>query len=506
MIFLLFDLLSSDIYFTGFNKLPRALILAVFSIFYFSNLLSKALILKKVGQNPLAVLIPLYGEYKYFSIFWKGYYGIAQFVLSYLLYKLLPADVRLINAGTAGIICAVLFIAVESVNIIAAVKLARSFGKDLSFAFCIVFVETVFAFILALSDCEYLGPTLRDFNSSKLIDRKKDKQAKQNHPNRQYMITLYRRASITALIACNVTIIFSIAALESNVILFAREGTIHELLRFFTINSNILTTLATVGIITYTITGIRGKRLSYPRWLNLFYYASVVCTTLTMVFAVTIISLYDFEMAFGAHNFFLHIVCPIAILVSFFQVESDYRFTREDSLIALAPFTIYSVVYATQVFLIGEENGGWPDIYRVVTYFPVSVSYPLMMMVALGASMAIGRIYNYLGEKRRAKIKEHWPDDVSPVEIKIEIYGLGRYMGMHEEATEIKIPLDIFNMMTEKYDVRLEELTRAFAKGVGDGSKERNVYLIERKNRFYSIYGTPYKLSAFYKEDNPYNV
>ena len=73
------------------------------------------------------------------------------------------------------------------------------------------------------------------------------------------------------------------------------------------------------------------------------------------------------------------------------------------------------------------------------------------------------------------KLGARWPDDISPVEMKIEAFGLGRYMGAHLDRSEIVIPMDIIKLMSEKSGVPEEELAQAYIKGVTDSDSGRSV-------------------------------
>ena len=79
--------------------------------------------------------------------------------------------------------------------------------------------------------------------------------------------------------------------------------------------------LATTMIIPFAIEGIQKKRLTYPKWAQRIHYAGVINTTLTMVFVLFVISWYDPLLAFGEENFFLHIVCPLLVLISFSNIS-----------------------------------------------------------------------------------------------------------------------------------------------------------------------------------------
>lgn len=66
---------------------------------------------------------------------------------------------------------------------------------------------------------------------------------------------------------------------------------------------------------------------------------------------------------------------------------------------------------------------------------------------------------------------EKWDDNLEPVAIKIEVYGLGRYMGIHSKNNDVSMNLDILEALSKKYNIKLTELTRAYAQGVIDSYK-----------------------------------
>ena len=190
---------------------------------------------------------------------------------------------------------------------------------------------------------------------------------------RQYLIDLQKWRSAAALAACCVTLVFSVVAINWATVTYVSKGwDPPSMFRYFTRLSNILTALASAFIIPYAVNGVKCKRFIYPKWLSLLHYAGTICTTLTMLFSLAAILPFDAEAALGGSNFYLHTVCPIAVLVSFLLVESGYIYTLKDNFYCLAPFLLYAVVYVVMVVFVGEANGGWADIYKLVTYVPIS--------------------------------------------------------------------------------------------------------------------------------------
>lgn len=291
----------------------------------------------------------------------------------------------------------------------------------------------------------------------------------------KYMISLHDWRSRTALIACTVTLFDSLAMIGKGMVEYAADGAdVRDLFHYFTVNSNFLTAIASATIIAYTVDGIRKKRFTYPKWTALLHYCGTVCTTLTMIFAVGLISWYDPRMAFGGTNLFLHLICPLLVLIAFFLVESDNHYTVRDTMIALIPFAIYCLIYLYEVVVVGPEQGGWSDFYHFMDFVPLYVSLPAMCLLAFGIATGIRLLSNRMNTVRRQKLTALWAEDASPVEVKIEVFGLGRFTGRNGDKNNISLPLDILEMLSERYGIKLDELIRAYTKGVTDGLQDRS--------------------------------
>ena len=296
-----------------------------------------------------------------------------------------------------------------------------------------------------------------------------------NNKERQYIISLHKNRSLVALIASAVSLFFAIYAITSGLILYARNGARPiDLFQYFTIDANAITAFASSMIIPYAIDGFCKKRFYCPKWALLFYYSGAVCTTLIMFFAIFVISRVDMVNAFGGYNFYLHLICPIMILISFFLIESYYRLSIKDAVLTVIPIFIYAIVYIYEVVIVGESAGGWEDIYYFTKNAPFMVSFIAMMLIALLVAFILRALYNKLNDIRKQKLVEGlWDEGVSPVEIKIEFFGLGRLFGKKEYKSYATLPLDIMYLISNKYNIKIEELISAFVKGMLDSIKER---------------------------------
>ena len=290
----------------------------------------------------------------------------------------------------------------------------------------------------------------------------------------KYMIALNVRRSRIALLACDVTLFATLFAIYGGLSEYAKDGEeLKGLFQFFTSNANIITALAAGFILPFAVEGMRKKHFTYPKWLALFHYSGTICTTITMVVAVFLISWFDPHMAFGGNNLFLHIICPVTVLVSFFLVESDYEYSPRDSLLCLVPFFAYCMIYFFNVVILGPENGGWPDFYHFTDLVPVWVSLPGILLLGSGITAVIRRVSNWKIRLRKKRLTAKWSDDTDPVAVRIEIYGLGRYTGKHVDKNNISLPMDIIELVADRYGMKTDDLLRVFVKGVAEGLKER---------------------------------
>lgn len=294
--------------------------------------------------------------------------------------------------------------------------------------------------------------------------RRKEKDNKRKH-----LINLFKWRSVVAVIACLITVTVSLTAIGYSFISITLEE-VREMFRWFTVDSNLLTALAAMLILPFAIEGISKKRLTYPKWVQRIHYSGAICLSMTMVFAVGFISWYDKEIAFGGANLFLHILCPICVITSFMMVESNYTLTRKDNLLALIPLVIYGVIYYYNVMI----TGAWYDHYNLNAYIPIQISVVLAFILAYLLGWIIRIVYNRLLDHREKKLKLIWQEDLDPVTVKIEIYSLGTHAGLHQEKDDVTIPFDLLEDVSERFDIKLEDLSRAYTKGVIDGMKERN--------------------------------
>jgi len=229
-------------------------------------------------------------------------------------------------------------------------------------------------------------------------------------------------------------------------------------LHYFTILSNLLSACGAAFMVPFAIEGIRKKRFILPRWLILFQYSGATCIAITMVTSVGLILHIQGTDAMSGANFWLHIITPSCTVILFQSVETGIKFSLREMITVLVPYWLYMAAYFVMVVLVGKENGGWSDFYMTMAFWPAWVSFVLMLGMGFAVSAVMRLIHDqcaYLSQKRLTKA---WSNDLEPVMLLTEAFGLGRYIGSKCPHEELTIPLDIFKALSEKYDVSFESL------------------------------------------------
>ena len=289
---------------------------------------------------------------------------------------------------------------------------------------------------------------------------------KQVKSQKEYIVGLNTKRSIRALhCALAVSVCTYIAVTQSVINNITKESAFH----YFTTLSNLLSATGAMFMLPYAVEGIRKKRFAMPRWVSLFQYAGAVSVSITMFCACTIISLtLGPEFAFRGPQLLLHLVVPILAIILFLAVETGQYLTKKDMIIAQLPFWCYAVLYFFMVVVVGKERGGWEDIYHATSRLPEWIV--ILMLVTIGFLVAtfLRSIHNRTVTRGLKQLAARWNDDITPVEMKVEAYGLGRHMGRRLDSSEIVIPMDVLKLMSEKSGTSAEDIAKAYVKGVVD--------------------------------------
>ena len=285
---------------------------------------------------------------------------------------------------------------------------------------------------------------------------------------REYLTVLLRRRSVIALCCVSLTMLLAFYGIVAGVnrMNVVSHGNGFRSFIYYTMISNVFAALSAAFVFPFAVEGIRKKRFIIPKWAALIHFSATVSIAVTMVFVFAFISWASPEDAFGGANFVTHVICPVLIIVSFFQMESGHLFARKDLFFGIVPCSVYMVVYFIEVALVGEANGGWPDVYRVLEYSSPALAMPAFVLLAFGVSAAVAYLSNRLTKAREKRTFLHWSRDLDPIEVKIEAFGFGRMAAEHCEENSIQIPYDILEALAKRYSLDPEELIRPFVKGL----------------------------------------
>lgn len=481
------------------NQRLHILSFFIIFLFIFLRLYSRYFIFKKTDRDPYMAFIPLVSSYQLYDVSWYGFIGIIVLVLE-IITSIHQPEGNLLTIGFIGYLYVAFYVLKSTLQVIFNFKLCKSLNVDITYAIGLIFAEDIFMFYLGLNKkTEYLGKTLRKYNLQHEVLRKKTSTTTNGNIGRKYAVSLYKWRSATALIASVIVCGCTLYAISEVLISKAVEGyddVFEETFKFFTINSNIFSALAASFIIPYAAEGIRKRIFRLPKWVSLIQLSAVLCTTITMFFSLFfILPGKGVQAAFGGDYFYLHGLCPLLALILLFLVEADNRFSLEDTFICLLPFALYALVYTTRVVLIGEQAGGWSDFYGLNTYLPASVTAPMMFVLGFTVASLTRLFYNKLNDYRHEITLRNLPKNASPVEIKIEAFGLGRLYGSHVDKNSIPFPIDLLLMFSEKYNIELDDLVKAYSKGVSDAIKDKQEFERIKQERLKNIFGIPEKLS-----------
>lgn len=241
---------------------------------------------------------------------------------------------------------------------------------------------------------------------------------------------------------------------------------------FYTMISNTLAICSISFVIPYAVEGIQKKRFVLPRWVTTMHFLSTTSIAITMVLVISFMSWASPDDAFGGSNLILHIICPVLILISFFQIENNSIYKLKDCLIGCIPFYIYIIVYFIEVYFISEENGGWPDIYQIREHISLLMAVPLSLVLPFVVSWMIAALSNHFTKVREKKLFKYWKKDIDFEEAKKEAYKIGEMMSKLEDRSSVIIPLDVLEYISKKSNINMNDLINSYVKGLLSGQPD----------------------------------
>ena len=226
----------------------------------------------------------------------------------------------------------------------------------------------------------------------------------------------------------------------------------------FTILSSMLMAFAAAMCIPYTVDGIRYHNYHLPRWYVDLMFMGTTGVTVTFLSALTVLAPAAgfYRVMIWSNNIFLHTICPILSILLFIFINSDHKIKLRSSFIAVIPVTVYAVVYLIMVFAIGEESGGWRDIYRIRSIadsLPLPLLLIIFFLLSFGIANVLRVIHNFVHVKRKSAIEKYYQqaDAFSYPDIQSAIKSLADMDRPNDKGGELTVPRRVMMMMEKKY-------------------------------------------------------
>ena len=144
---------------------------------------------------------------------------------------------------------------------------------------------------------------------------------------------------------------------------FRPEGESTGCFMYFTVDSNIL---AAVVCLLLAIFELRCRKDGgvVPKWVLLLKFTGTVAVGVTFF---TVMLFLGPSMGYGpmvtGHNLFLHVLNPLAAMLSLAILERKPVMRFAETLWGLLPTILYGIVYFYKVIILGPWKGGWFDFY-----------------------------------------------------------------------------------------------------------------------------------------------
>lgn len=226
----------------------------------------------------------------------------------------------------------------------------------------------------------------------------------------------------------------------------------------FTILSSMLMAVAAAMCIPYTVDGLRYHNYHLPRWYVNLLFMGAASVTVTFLAALTVLAPAAgfYRVMIWSNNIFLHTICPVLAILLFIFINADHKIRLRSSFIAIIPVTAYALVYLLMVFGIGEEAGGWRDIYQIRTIanrLPLPLILIIFCLISFGIANALRVIHNAVHGKRKADFEKYYQqaDAFSYPDIRSAIKALADIDRPRDKGGELTVPRRIMSMMEKKY-------------------------------------------------------
>ncbi len=130
-----------------------------------------------------------------------------------------------------------------------------------------------------------------------------------------------------------------------------------SMLKFYTVDSNILIGISSLIFIIYEFKLLKQKIKEIPNKIYIFKFISTSAITLTfLVTAIFLSPQYGFYAMYNNNNLFFHLIIPLLSIITYIRYEHHLN-KYSYALYGIIPMFIYSIYYSSRV-LIHLNDGG----------------------------------------------------------------------------------------------------------------------------------------------------
>ncbi len=169
--------------------------------------------------------------------------------------------------------------------------------------------------------------------------------------------------------------------------------------RYFTVDSNVLVAVASLFVAVFGIVKLATGR-EYPEWVRVFKFVGTVAVMLTFLTVVVFLGfIYGFKAMFVGINLFLHLLTPLAALVTLWFAEAGVKIRPAFFALGVAPMIVYGAVYLWMV-IFAEK---WEDFYHLANGGKWWVSVLIMLAATALIALGTGSLANVISGKKQGK-------------------------------------------------------------------------------------------------------
>ena len=164
------------------------------------------------------------------------------------------------------------------------------------------------------------------------------------------------------------------------------EATKTEMLKFYTVDSNLLMGIVSIILIIYEIRFLEGKIKEIPNYVYIIKMIGTAGILLTFVTTLFFLSpMYGLYAMYNNANLIFHLIVPVLAFISYIVFEK-YNNKYKYAFFGILPMFIYSIYY-TSMILIHLNDGGLTYKYDFYNFLQGNINniYIVVPIMYIGA-------------------------------------------------------------------------------------------------------------------------